>query len=277
MKLSPSRINFGRVSRRGPAKTNKVVITKGDGGPIAPKLLPLDRPHFTAELHEIEPGERYELEVTMAPPFKTNHLRGSVKLETGIPDAPISTITVYGTVAPRVASKPRYFDVPKKRDADWKQSVRLVWDDEGKHRILGATVNDPDLKVWVNEEGDQQQIVLQVPSDYKSASGRRFVTVQTDDTESPTVQVPITIRRAPTMARGKRSTKGRPTDRSATVLKPKIKRTRGAVTKIDAGQRETAGQKVTKTKVEHSGATQQGQSAKPEKTKPSGSSPNDSP
>lgn len=189
--LNPKRLSFGQVSRKAPAQTKKVIITRGDGGPLALKLVPVDLQGFAVQLHEIEAGERYELEVTLAPPLESSRVRANLKLETGLAEAPIITIPAFATQVPRVVAQPRRFTLPAKLDSDYHQVVRLVWDDDAKHKILSVSANDPGLKVSLTEEDGEQEVVLEISDGYKPRSGARAVTVTTDDAEVPTIRVPI--------------------------------------------------------------------------------------
>lgn len=193
--LNPKRLSFGQVSRKASAQTKKVIITRGDGGPLALKLVPIELQGFGAQLREIEPGERYELEVTLTPPLKSNRVRTNLKLETGLAEVPTITIPASATQIPRVVAQPRRFSIPAQRDSDFRQAVRLIWDDDAEHKILSVSANDPGLKVSLSEEDGKQEVVLEVSDGYKPRSGARTVTVTTDDTEVPTIRVPVIMAR----------------------------------------------------------------------------------
>lgn len=193
--MNPKRLSFGQISRKASAQTKKVIITRGDGGPLALKLAPVESQVLAAQLREIEPGERYELEVTLTPPLDSSRVRTKLKLETGLAEAPIITIPVYASQIPRVVAQPRRFTVPAQRESDYRQVVRLVWDDDAEHKILSVSANDPGLKVSLSEENGEQEVVLEIPDGYKPRPGARSVTVTTDDTKVPTIRVPIIMAR----------------------------------------------------------------------------------
>lgn len=132
----------------------------------------------------------------MTPPFKSDRLRADLKLETGIAEAPTASLMVFASVRPRVVPEPRHIRLPAKLEADWKQAVRLVWDDDKPHKVLEATVDDPKLEVRVDEKGGRQQVVLLVPQQYKPQLRRSNVIIKTDDAEAPEVRVPIIVSRA---------------------------------------------------------------------------------
>ena len=193
--MNPKRLSFGQVSRKAPTQSKKVIITRGDGGPLALKLAPGNLQGFGAQLREIEPGERYELEVTLAPPLESARVRTNLRLETGLAEAPIITIPAYATQLPRVVAQPRRFTLPAQLDSDYHQAVRLVWDDDAEHKILSVSASDPGLKVSLIEEDGEQEVVLEIPDGYKPRPGARTVTVTTDDAEVPEIRVPVTMAR----------------------------------------------------------------------------------
>jgi hypothetical protein len=195
VRMEPSRLGFGQVSRTAGSQSKTVVVTRGDGGPLALKLLPTEAQGVRTELREIEPGERYEIQITVTPPFKSTEVSKSVQLETGVPEAPTVTVPIHAVMRPRVISDPRRFSFPAKRDGPWQQGVSLVWDDDAPHRILEATVEDPEMTVKVTEVDGKQRVVLQVPPNHIPPRSARSVTVKTDDAEAPLVRIPIIVPR----------------------------------------------------------------------------------
>ena len=189
--MKPKRFSFIQASRTAPGQKKTIVITPGDAGPLNLKLTPLDSQFFEAELREIEAGKRYELEVTLKTPLPDKTVRTTLKLETGLAQAPHITIPTSAIPRPHVVASPRRFNVPAKRKPDWRQAVRLEWDDDAPHKILGATSSDPGLIVKVIDDAGQQAVVVEVAENYEPRPGAQFVIVRTDDTEAPTVRVRV--------------------------------------------------------------------------------------
>lgn len=198
--LSTKRVNFGRVSRKDPAPPKTVTITRGDAGPLDLKLRPVESEGLAAQLREIEPGERYELEITLSPPLKSDRVRANVIVETGIEKAPTASIPVYASVVPRLEAKPRNIRVPALLKTDWQQVVKLVWDDVTPHKITGATVtpDDPKLTVEVDDQDGQHQVIVKVPAGYTPPHRRCTVVIKTDDPQAPEVNVPLTFAKGAT-------------------------------------------------------------------------------
>ena len=76
--------------------------------------------------------------------------------------------------------------------------ARVLWDKEGPEKAVTASVNDPNLKVRI-EQTDQghQEVVLVIPEGYVAPGRRPTVTVNTDDKEVPSFTVPIRYKRKP--------------------------------------------------------------------------------
>ena len=76
----------------------KVTIQKGDGGPLKLEIVDVGREGIDAVLHEIVPGERYELIVGLAPPIKAGQLRSWVRVKTGVEEMKETTVPVYAKI-----------------------------------------------------------------------------------------------------------------------------------------------------------------------------------
>ena len=191
--MSERRINFGKVPSSGPAQHKTIVLTRGDGGPPKLKLKPIESPNVKAQIREVKAGERYELKVTLEPPFETERIRTVLTLETGVAEAPTATIPVYATIVPRVTVNPKRIAMPGQPRSNWKQSISVVWNEGPPHKILSAKVDDPKLKVRMEERNNRQRVILELAGDDWPGPGLRTVTIETDDAEAPTVRVPLSI------------------------------------------------------------------------------------
>jgi len=191
IKADPMQVNFGRIARDAGPQTRTITITRGDGGPISPELVPSKDTAVSAKLREIEPGERYELDVTVAPPWGNDRLSGAVAIKTGLPEAPVETIRVYGQVDPRLRAEPGNFTLPQELAEQMELRARLRWSGEPA-KVLGVSTSDPDLTVRLEEENGEQAVVLVAPAGYhrKAASGA-YVVVTTDDEAIPALRIPI--------------------------------------------------------------------------------------
>lgn len=187
----PTRINFGRVERGDEAKKKTVTLTRGDGGPIHPEIVRAGSKEIAATLREVEPGERYDLDVEIKPPWPNKRLRSWVRVKTGVAKAPETSVPVYADVVPKVEATPQWFSVRLGSAKDLERSVRLQWHDKKSHEVQEVTVNDPELKVRVEDKNGGQMVVLTVPGGYQSPARTRTVTIKTGDEEVPILRVPV--------------------------------------------------------------------------------------
>jgi hypothetical protein len=192
LKCDPENVNFGQIKRSDTRAEKTVKITRGNGGPIKPKVVSSGNPQVTADLREVEPGESYELAIVTEPPWPNGMLRANVQIETGVEQAPTESIMVFANVAPRVQASPQRFTIRPDSTTDSKVVARLNWDDDHPGKITDVTVNDSTLSVAVEEQNNQQVIVLDVPAGYSpSRSAGTQVSVKTDDPAVPSIQIPV--------------------------------------------------------------------------------------
>ena len=189
--VNPKRLNFGKISKHIASKTLKAVLTPGDGGPIKPRILPKEVKGVRATLNEIEAGQRYELEVTLLPPFEGKRLLRSVELESGVKDTPNIRVSISAAFKPRVVAEPYRLRVPKDPSPGWEQRAKLVWDSQKKPKILEVSVNEEGLSARAVVENGEQWIVVSMNEKYQPILTPRMITVKTDDTESPTVRIAV--------------------------------------------------------------------------------------
>lgn len=212
--MQPKSLNFGQVDRDSGTVRKIIKLTRGDGGPLAPELVPLEHKNIEASLREITPGEEYELDVAISPPWQGRTLSTNLTLKTGISESPEETIRLYARIAPRLRAEPARFMIPRNTQSDQTLKAQLVWSGGDPGNILEATASDPQMTVRVEEKDGRQTVVLNVPAGYSPpAKGRPVVTVKTDDPEVPTLRLGIYAPRTPATMRP-----------SATGAKPGVKR-----------------------------------------------------
>lgn len=193
----PRGITFGELPRSAEAQKQTVRLQRGDGGPIRPTIAAESAPEVRTELREVEPGERYELDVSVGPPWPNGVMRTKVVLNTGIAEAPTEEISVYAYVTPRVELIPSRFAVPQNPKEALEVSARVQWDGP-PGRILDVSSSDPSIKPRIEEHEGAQTVVVPVPAGYKPA-GRmtRHVVLKLDDEQVPELKIPLFITNRP--------------------------------------------------------------------------------
>ena len=169
------------------------MLERGDGGPIAPvvelgKLKGLD-----SQVCEIEKGEKYELVLSLSPPFPSGRIRERLFVDPGLEGAPKQALRVVGTVKPRLAANPKQFLFPAKRAEETSVTLNLAWD-EKPGKILSAECSIPEAKLDFEEKGQNVALRLTMPAGDQRYPGRQRVTIKTDDEEAPMMNVPVDFR-----------------------------------------------------------------------------------
>ena len=195
LQMSPNRINFGSLSRNSATKYQVITLTRGDGGPIAPKVSSPLQPGINAQVCEIEPGEHYELEVSVGPPWPKDNFRGMLGLKTGVEEAPEISISVIGSVIPRLTAAPKRIVFPMKRTKELEEVVNLRWGDGEPANILEATTTVPGASVRIEGSRQAQRLVMTVPAGSERYPGAQSVTIKTDDPDLPTFSIPVGFQR----------------------------------------------------------------------------------
>lgn len=189
-KADPKVVNFGTIPRDAGPVTKTVTLTRGDGGPLHPKVAACEG-HAAAELREIEPGEKYTLDITVSPPWPNDKVRGSVMIETGLEEAPQDSVRYFGAVEARLRAEPRALSLPAGEERPTELRTRLVWAG-APGRALAAVASDPALQAKIVEEDGQQFVVLSVPAGYElPAKKPASVSVTTDDPVADSLRIPI--------------------------------------------------------------------------------------
>jgi len=193
VKLSSPNLNFGQVPRSSGPVTKTITITRGDGGPLSPEIVPNpSNKNLTAELKELRPGEEYELVVTLSPPWPNEMMHRAITLKTGVEQSPQEIIPVVVQIMPRLAANPPRFSIPATVENDLDLSAQLSWSDGQPAGVTGVTTTDGRLKAEITERDNRQVVVLHVPAGYTSQPGTpSFVRLTTDDPDVPTFQIPI--------------------------------------------------------------------------------------
>ena len=154
--LEPANVNFGQIAHTVGTQYQTVTITRGDAGPIAPEVTGGREAGVDAQVCEIEPGERYELVVSVGPPWPSGRFRDVLRVETGVEEAPEMILMVAGSVAPRVSAVPRISPFPQERPTETQRSVRLQRGGGGPANILEASTGVPDGTVRLEEQNKIQ-------------------------------------------------------------------------------------------------------------------------
>lgn len=188
----PEVVNFSQIKRDTPEQKQTMTITRGDGGPLKPKISSIGNPQIKAELREIEAGEKYALDVTIAPPWPNGMLQGVIMLDAGVEQAPPETIHVFASVVPRFQAVPAQLMLVAEPKTDADMNARLSWDGE-PGKILAVTTSDPATSAEVTEKDNAQFVVLHVPAGYNPQNKHGNIAIRTNDPIVPVLKIPFTV------------------------------------------------------------------------------------
>ena len=192
LKMTPGTLNLGVVKRDAESLTKTVLIERGDGGPISPEVRSASLKNMATELREIEPGEKYELDITVSPPWPNKWLRGTIALNTGVNEAVNQVLSVRAQIPPRLTASPSQITLPNEVEEETVRRAKLIWSDHEPGEITAVSVNDSSLSVELEEKDGEQWVVLHVPAGYEARPGsRKKVTLRTSDREVPKMDITV--------------------------------------------------------------------------------------
>lgn len=231
LRKQPEVVNFGQLKRDTPGQKQTVVITRGDAGPLRLRISNVSNPQIKAELHEVEAGQKYELNIAIDPPWPNGMLQGAVVLESGIEQAPFETVQVFASIAPRLQAVPPRLVLQVAPATDLALTVRLNWDGEPA-KLLEVTTSDPAARAEIVEDNNRQNIVFHVPAGYNPQKKVGNVSIRTDDPTVPTLQIPVTVINQPATTQP-----GLPTTLPARVIPGRVSAQPPVTTKPTTGTR----------------------------------------
>jgi hypothetical protein len=186
---------FEPFSRSAGPQTKTIVIRRGDDGPLHLAVTSVKPAETATELREIEAGERYELSVTLSPPWPVQGLIGVIVLATGVERQQEVKIGFTTDLAPRVRAQPNRITVPRAGDRGSDFPAHLIWsDDAPPGRILEASIDDPAMSVRVEPKDGAQVVTLHVSAhDGPLERKLRTIVLTTDDPAVPEVRIPVFV------------------------------------------------------------------------------------
>jgi hypothetical protein len=147
------------------------------------------------ELRTIEPGKRFELEVTAGPPFAHPSKFASIKVATSSAIEPEIELKAQIVVQPAVAVLPKQITVPRER-ADSASSSIVTIRNNGTEllEVSGATVNMPGVEVHVQETQPNKlfRVTVTFPASFELKPDDDIaVTVNTNHPKYSVIRVPV--------------------------------------------------------------------------------------
>jgi len=199
VEVTPPSANFGNFFGEDVAPvTLKVTNNSDKPAQIALATQPAEGA-FQFDLKETEPGRQWDLVVAPTRPIKAGMLSGMAVLQTGLDNPKELRVAASGRRTERLDVMPATLmiapvNVPAGQPV--RAYPRTLWFTNHGDKPVTVTevsVDDPDLpaKVTVRTPGKSYQITVDVPAGYMPPEQGRKLTVKTDDSEKPVLEVPI--------------------------------------------------------------------------------------
>jgi hypothetical protein len=179
-------VNFGVLQQSSAIKKTLSIAVKCEE-PVTLKNAKADTDLLKANLREVEPGRKYELDVETVPPLKVTNVRNKVTVETDSKEQPEISVPVYAYVQPRILLLPSALMVPQPLSDEFRRKVTLKATDDVTFHVKEAKVSSPQVGVKVEtvREGQEYLIWLTVPAETTLAPAGEKLTITTDDAQMP--------------------------------------------------------------------------------------------
>jgi len=195
--IQPAAASFGTIITNEPI-TQVVRIRNNTDTRLKLELQPLASEQFKVGLTEKEPGKVFELSFTTVTPYKPGFLGVVANLQTNIEEEKILRVQASGRVPHRLDLYPsatRFTPSPRSMPGQNQGSLQFWLNNYGASlvNVKQASVDDATFKTTVDARspGKAFRIQVDVPAGAVIPAEGRVLTVETDDSELPTLQARI--------------------------------------------------------------------------------------
>ncbi|MCP4715834.1 MAG: DUF1573 domain-containing protein [Deltaproteobacteria bacterium] len=201
LSTKPSRLNFGRLSKKDLPVVKHVALTGTAKDSIKLSSVKSQNDKIKVETSPTgyENNKDKRIQVSVLPGLKVGRFRDRVTIVTDHPKVKNVTLYVYGEVMGSVAVKPTYlsFGVMKK-DKTLEKSITLTATGETSFKVLNVTASVAELKTRVEtvKEGKEYRVTATVPQDFAGQILKGSIKITTDDKEQETIEVKFFGRKA---------------------------------------------------------------------------------
>lgn len=222
VEMEPRIVQFGRV-KPDSVITSKVVLTNNTD-----QKLELSLPEdplmqcFSATLNELEPGKRFELNVTAKPPFAAGINRVNIPLKTNIENQPTLDVTCIATLPKRIELRPDKIQITGRARTESVRKVLLT--NNGDQPLTIRKVESTDSRLGADyteiEAGSKYQLSVTIPADYSMPPANTAIVIHTSDDKEAEIRLPVVGRALPRAQRQEppaKSLVGQPAPEAKTV------------------------------------------------------------
>ncbi|MFH1419796.1 MAG: hypothetical protein ABII12_16100 [Planctomycetota bacterium] len=152
-------------------------------------------PMFKAECSVLEPGKKFELTVSLVPPFRPGNNSASIELSTGLNEMPELKVPAQVYITAEVDVMPPKLVLRPGRTSPLTRQVS-VKNNSGKPMVVSdVQASNPRIKTTLSESiaGMQYKIDVSIPTDYDVPESGDKITFKTDVPAMPFIEVPVEV------------------------------------------------------------------------------------
>lgn len=192
--IMPTAANFGKLIGDEPQQ-RVLKITNNTDTPAVLTIDPEKVDNVEFKLVETEPGKKFELVVSVTPPYTPGLMNVSTTISTNLEKQKTVKVAVRAKVPDRLEVTPDSLTINVSKDTGrpFKRPIRFTNHGKTPVKLLSATVDDPAIKLTIKErtEGKAYTIYFEAPSGYKASPTPKTIVLKTDDPEKPEIRIPF--------------------------------------------------------------------------------------
>ncbi len=150
-------------------------------------------PMFKAEVTELEPGKKFELTVSMMPPFHSGNNNGSIEISTGLKEMPELKVQARVYITADVDVMPAKLVLREGRTELMNRQLSVKNHSSKPLEVTNLQASNPLIKATLLESvtGQQYKIAVEIPVEYDPPQSGDKITFNTNNSTIPTVEIPI--------------------------------------------------------------------------------------
>lgn len=193
IEVSPKTAGFGKISA-GRHQDMTITLTNHLDEPVKIEMEKIDSDAFAFDLAETRQGEEYQLKVSLKPPYDPGRRDATINLTTDLALQPNIPIRAMAYLSPRIEIIPNKIELgPPNSIAEINRVLMLANNGETPVHVIEAKTDDPSISVEVSDinPGKAYRIAVSMPKGYDPGPKPRIITLHTDDSQQPTVEVAV--------------------------------------------------------------------------------------
>ena len=196
IEIAPTMGMFGRVVESSTTPLERTIkVTNKTEKPIEISMPPsLADKKFKYELKTIKAGQEWDLVIKLEPPFPKETLNEVINLTSNVEKQKTIEIRSNAQIAPRLELQPSLLDIGAVQpDQPFVGSIFVINNGDKPVKALEVKADAPEIKLTLNEVTPTKSfsVKVEIPAGYKPPEAGNKITIKTDDTEKPLLEVPV--------------------------------------------------------------------------------------